>query len=230
MIRVNGADTEWFDADRQLAGHPGCLGVMLPKAAATDVVDLIAADAPVVPLIETATGVLAMSEVSRAAGVARLALGTVDLALDLDLPKDGPVFDTIRLQMTIASRAAGIAAPIDGVTTAFRDDTAATAAMWAARTLGFAAKLCIHPRQIGAVEAALRPGPDELQRARRIVAADDAAGGGAASVDGVMVDRPVAERARRLLAGIDPPSATTVVRDIGGRGYDMRTIEEGNAR
>jgi len=63
--------------------------------------------------------------------------------------------------------------------------------------LGFGGKLCIHPRQVAASRAAFRPSEEEVAWARRVL---DAAGdGGAVLLDGVMVDKPVVDRARRVL-------------------------------
>ena len=67
-----------------------------------------------------------------------------------------------------------------------------------ARRRGFGAKLCIHPKQVAPLLAALAPSADALERARRVIAAD-AASPGAAQVDGRMVDRPVVLQAQRLL-------------------------------
>ena len=70
------------------------------------------------------------------------------------------------------------------------------------RALGFTGKIAIHPAQVATIRDAFRPSVQEVERARRIVAALDAAGGGAASVDGRMIDAPVAIAARRTLARV----------------------------
>ena len=68
-----------------------------------------------------------------------------------------------------------------------------------ARSLGYAGKVAIHPAQIPVIHEVFTPSPEEVQRARKIVEADRAAGGGAVALDGKMVDRPVVEAARRVL-------------------------------
>ena len=74
-----------------------------------------------------------------------------------------------------------------------------------AMSLGFSAKLCIHPRQVPWVHQALRPDPEEIRRAGRIIEADAAARGAAVAVDGKMIDAPLVEHARRVLAaGAEP--------------------------
>ena len=77
-----------------------------------------------------------------------------------------------------------------------RDDTLR------ARRFGFGAKLCIHPRQVAVVHAALAPSDAELEWARRVIAADAASGGAAVQLDGRMVDMPVVLQARRTLARV----------------------------
>lgn len=94
------------------------------------------------------------------------------------------------------SAACGLPAPVDGVTTAVHDDVAVTDDVIYALGLGFGGKLCIHPRQVSTVHAALLPTDMEIDRARRIV---EASQGGVTVVDGFMVDKPVIERARRVL-------------------------------
>ena len=70
------------------------------------------------------------------------------------------------------------------------------------RRSGFRGRLCIHPDQVEAVNAAYSPSKEEVERAERIVAAFDAAeasGAAAIQVDGQMIDYPVASRARAVL-------------------------------
>ncbi|GGO62785.1 hypothetical protein GCM10011315_42610 [Roseovarius pacificus] len=69
-----------------------------------------------------------------------------------------------------------------------------------ARQMGFAAKLCIHPRQVPFVNAGFAPTGAEIEWARRVVAALDAAEGGVVEVQGKMVDRSMLLRARQILA------------------------------
>ena len=101
--------------------------------------------------------------------------------------------------MAIASRCAGLAAPVAGITAAIDDDARLAADLEFARAFGFGAKLCIHPKQIAAVHALLAPTPDELRWAERVLAAADSTAGAAVQLDGRMVDRPVIERARRIV-------------------------------
>jgi citrate lyase subunit beta/citryl-CoA lyase len=96
----------------------------------------------------------------------------------------------------------GIASPVAGVTTALDDESLLLADLARARAFGFGAKLCIHPKQVEPIHAALRPTDAERHWAQRVLDAA-AASPGAVQLDGRMVDRPVIERARRLLERAD---------------------------
>lgn len=207
VLRVNAEDTPGFAADcALLAYHPG-MAVMLPKAQGLLVLQALQglqSGLQVLPLVETAAGVLAAAQLAGAPGVQRLVFGTLDYALDMAL--EGELATTVGLDaaashLALVSRAAGIASPVAGVTPAI-DDEALLQAEWArARAHGFGAKLCIHPRQVAAVHAALAPSAEELAWARRVLQAAEGAAG-AVQLDGRMVDKPVIERARRLLSRV----------------------------
>lgn len=107
-----------------------------------------------------------------------------------------------RQMIVLAARAAGID-PLDSVFADVDDEAGLERSCAEARALGFAGKGVIHPVQIPVVLKAFRPTDKEAARAERIVAAFDAAlaeGRGAISVDGAMIDAPVAAKARALLA------------------------------
>jgi citrate lyase subunit beta/citryl-CoA lyase len=95
----------------------------------------------------------------------------------------------------MASRLAGLPQPIDGVTTAIDDAPLVTSDTRHARDLGFSGKLCIHPRQVAAIQAGFAPNEAEVLWARKVIDSGD----GAVSVDGAMVDEPVRIRARSIL-------------------------------
>jgi citrate lyase subunit beta / citryl-CoA lyase len=82
----------------------------------------------------------------------------------------------------------------------YREAEAIAASAREARALGFDGATCVHPSVVPILNAAFAPSPEALDRARRLVAAFEAAGGGALEFEGRMVDLPVVERARRLLA------------------------------
>jgi citrate lyase subunit beta/citryl-CoA lyase len=127
-------------------------------------------------------------------------LGNVDLAAELGATPgpDGRELLFARSTLVVDSAAAGLGGPIDGPCTAIGDDDALRTETVAAKALGFAAKACIHPGQLGIVHEVFTPTHGELAWARRVVAAAQGSRG-AVAVDGQMVDAPVVARARRLL-------------------------------
>lgn len=205
VVRINDANADEFAADLALLHEGGIDRVMLPKAESADqVAAVVAALGPgghVLPIIESARGISSVAAVAGAAGVERLVFGTLDYAVDLDLSGDERGLVAPSALMAIASRCAGIGSPVAGVTPAIDDEAQLIADLAFARSFGFGAKLCIHPRQVAAVRAAMRPSDAELAWARRVIAAADAPEGaqGALRIDGRMVDRPVVLKARALL-------------------------------
>ena len=104
---------------------------------------------------------------------------------------------------------AGLAAPVAGVTPQIDDQARLLADLAWSRSHGLGAKLCIHPKQVAPVHAALAPSAQALDWARRVLAAE-AASPGAAKLDGRMIDRPVVLQAARTLqrAGVDVAAGT----------------------
>ena len=203
VLRINGADTEWFADDARLAAHAGVAAVMLPKAAAAEPVAALRSASggkPVLALIESAAGMANLKTLAATAGITRLVFGSIDFQLDLDIADDDLALLPFRMRLVLASRVAGLPAPVDGVTTALDDAARIEAEARRARALGFGGKLCIHPKQVAIVNDAFSPSAQELAWAQRVVDAAAAAGGAAVAVDGKMVDAPVLARARRLLA------------------------------
>lgn len=212
IVRINAAGTPWFDDDLELCRHPGVAAVMLPKADGIDAVCAVVETTfkDVLPIIESARGVEEARSVARVPGVVRLAFGSIDLALDLgiDCDPEGSEIELLwfRSQVVLASRLAALAAPIDGVSLAIDDAVRLRTDAERGRRLGFGAKMCIHPKQVSAVQAAFTPSDERVAWARRVCAAFAAVGGAAVAVDGQMIDRPVYERALAVLrsAGIAP--------------------------
>lgn len=202
IVRINSADTPWFAADLALCRLPGVAGVMCPKAERTDTLVQVrdAGARGLLPLVESAAGIANLDALARAPGVWRLAFGSIDLQVDLGL-KDATEDELLpfRLQLVLASRLAGIGAPVDGVSTAIDDADRLQHDVARARRLGFAGKLCIHPKQVALVQAGMAPSAAELAWAQRVIDASAAAGGAAVAVDGKMVDKPVLLRAEAIL-------------------------------
>jgi citrate lyase subunit beta/citryl-CoA lyase len=207
-LRINGTGTEWFEDDLAAAAALPLAGVVVPKAESgarlAEIARRLPAGRPILALVETAAGVEQAGEVARAPGVERLAFGAVDFQLDVGGRDGEPVhLAYARSRVVIASRVAGIAAPIDAVALALDDEEAVAQESDHARRFGFAGKLCIHPKQIGAVHRGFAPSAEEVAWARGLLAALEALPAdarGAFSFRGAMVDRPVIERARQILA------------------------------
>ncbi|MDP9891613.1 citrate lyase subunit beta/citryl-CoA lyase [Variovorax boronicumulans] len=210
LVRINASGTPWHDDDRAavaaLVGQGLIAGVVLPKAErACDLQQLAEAIGPqglLIPLVESAAGLAAVDELATAPQVLRLAFGNLDFQADVGLACDADEVELVpvRLALLLATRRAGLPAPIDGVTPDWRDAQRLAADTARARRGGFGAKLCIHPDQVAPVHAALGPSADELVWARRVIDAVRSAGGGVVSLDGRMVDAPVVRLAERLLA------------------------------
>ena len=208
VVRINAAQTAChLDDLAWLPQLPGLPAVMVPKA--EKVPDLAGlqnalgvSTMALIPIIESAEGLANIDALARCPGVLRLAFGNLDFQADLGMacgPDEAELAST-RFAIVLASRRAGLAAPIDGVTTDTKD--MARVQTDAARSLrfGFGAKLCIHPLQVAAVHTAFAPTAAQIDWAKRVLQAEAAAGGGAFTVDGRMVDPPVLKLARQCLA------------------------------
>ncbi len=210
LVRVNASDTPWHAEDLALVGRLAAgdrlAGVVLPKAErVADLAALARAAGPgvaLLPLVESVAGLDALDALAAAPQVLRLVFGHLDFQADAGLAcgPDETELVPVRLALALASRRAALAAPVDGVVADWRDAARLAAEAARARRGGFGAKLCIHPDQVAAVQAAFRPGDDELAWARRVAESVRAAGGGVVNVDGRMVDAPVVRLAERLLA------------------------------
>ena len=157
------------------------------------------------PWIETAQGVANAAEICRASPrIAAVCFGADDYTADMGVPRsaDGVELLHPRSVVAVAARAAGIPA-LDTPYTDFRDAEGLRREAALARQMGYRGKFAIHPGQIEAINATFAPSPEEVEEARRIVSAYEAAralGHGATSLDGRMIDAPVVQRARNVLA------------------------------
>lgn len=214
-IRINGLDTPEAAADLELVARlPAVAAVVVPKARAAALAEL-QLDRPIVALVETAAGVLEAQTIAGVSRVGQLMLGTLDLAADLDIEVSAlaDVFRYARVQLALACAAGGLPGPIDGVWADVSDPDGMRSEAVVARAAGFTGKACIHPSQIAIAHELFTPSPQAIAHARRVVEAAEAAalgGDGVTSLDGHMIDRPVLERSRRLIAAatsrINPPT------------------------
>jgi citrate lyase subunit beta/citryl-CoA lyase len=226
-VARNGADTlvrinrPWRHAlrDIEAAVSPRIGALMLPKTESADHVTMIAevvseleAERGMTPgatkfvaMIETASAFFRMAEIARSSKrLVAMTLGAEDFALSVGMLPEAETLFHPKQQMIIAARAAGIL-PLGflGTVADFRDLEAFRMTIRRSRRLGFLGASCIHPAQVAILNEEYRPAADEVREAERIIAAyaqSVAAGTGAIELDGKMVDVPIVERARQLLA------------------------------
>jgi citrate lyase subunit beta / citryl-CoA lyase len=200
-LRINGADTDWFDEDLPLLASPGVGGVVLPKAedvAAIEAIRRAAPRLPVIALIESARGLWNLEKLG-ASGIARIAFGSIDFQLDLGITGERDELLFARSHIVLMSRLAGLPAPIDGVTVALDDPAVLADDITYARRLGFGGKLAVHPRQVEGINTGFLPPAADVEWARRVVAAAAEVRDNAVRVDGKLVDKPIIDRAHAIL-------------------------------
>ncbi len=197
MVRINAAGTVAYSADLQALSGLSLAGIVLPKAeTALDVTATsAAAGLPVLALIESARGIAAARSLAEAS--ARLAFGSIDFAADIGCAQNRDALLAARSELVLASRLAGKPAPIDGVTASTRDAELVRSDAGYAASLGFGGKLIIHPAQLKPAVMGFCPANEEVAWAQRVLATST--NGGAAQIDGAMIDAPVLLRASQIV-------------------------------
>jgi citrate lyase subunit beta/citryl-CoA lyase len=198
-VRVNGLESGRLEGDLDAVRGVELEGLVLPKAT-PEAVDALGLDGPpVVAIAESADGLRRAYETAAKPRVVALLLGAVDLTAALGLAPlpDGDELLYARSKLVVDSAAAGIRPPFDSVHLALDDADGLERACRRARALGLRGKACIHPSQVEVVNRAFVPDEDELAWARRVLEEHQ---DGVSRVDGEMVDKPVVDRARALLA------------------------------
>jgi citrate lyase subunit beta/citryl-CoA lyase len=192
-------------------------GIVIPKVASVvdvarvvEVLDEPAdrADRPVrvMPLIETAKALQAVDEIAAHPRVTALQLGELDLAADLGVVVGPDEHELLypRSRVVVAAAAAGIEPPVGAVSPDFDDLDVLRATTQRLQRLGFVGRAVIHPRQIPVVHEVFTPTPGEVEEARRVMAAYEAATANGSGVlvgpDGRMVDEAVVRMSRRAVA------------------------------
>lgn len=202
LVRIDGDHSEvQLAALRKVAQSPGngLLGVMVPKAESAKQMSEAIAALPsglgIVALVESAKGLINAHEIASVPGVTRLGFGAVDFGVDVDATHER-VLDYARAQIVVASSAAGLAAPVDSPSLSIKDSDVVSVEALRAREFGFGGKLCIHPAQVELVESSFAPSAEQVAWAHKVVELE----GGAAQLDGAMIDKPVVDRAKLILA------------------------------
>jgi citrate lyase subunit beta/citryl-CoA lyase len=213
-VRVN---SDQIDADLRVL-TPAAAGVWLPKAEPNllDDLDRSLRDTErrlglpgqtfsVVPLVETARGVLTCAQIAAAPRVLRLGIGEADLAGELGLRPDADrtQFAAIRSQVVVASAAARIAAPVGPVETDLRDAARLARTTQILLRQGFRARGAIHPGQLNTINTTFTPDAAEVAAARQVLdamaQAERNGSGTATDTDGRLLDRAVVRSATEVL-------------------------------
>ena len=226
-VRVNAMATPFCFRDLTEVIGKGVYGVVLPKvesAADLHAIDWLIASLErerglavgaidLIPTIETAAGLSRVERILQARGlkpysgtwrVKRVAFGAADFALDLGIRPSAEETELAyaRQRIVLASRDAGVEAPLDSPWFKLKDLAGLRRAAEASRRMGFQGRLCIHPEQVPVVNECYSPSAEEVARAERIVAAfkdAEAKGSAAIQVDGQMIDYPLVREAERVL-------------------------------
>lgn len=218
LVRVN-RPWRWLVRDLEAAVIPGVVALVLTKVESPEHVQAVAevveelegerglerGGVSFVVLVETAAGFFRMEATAKAhPRVAALSLGAEDFALSVGMLPGAEGLFYPKQQVVFAARTAGIQ-PLGFVGTVadYKDQEAFRAIVRRSRRLGFVGASCIHPLQVAVLNEEFAPSAEEVAQAERMVAAYDAAlaaGTGAVEFEGRMIDIPVVERARQVLA------------------------------
>ncbi|MBT8474758.1 MAG: CoA ester lyase [Alphaproteobacteria bacterium] len=213
LVRINGFDTEWGADDLAGIAPARPQAILLPKVGSAAMIEDLATrmdalagleDTRIWAMMETPEGIFNAAEIARAPRMGGFVMGTNDLAKELNcrFRADRLPMMTALQTCLLAARAAGIAC-VDGVYNAFKDDDGLRAECVQGRDLGMDGKTLIHPAQVAIANDVFRPSEDEVDLARRQIAAFDEAlakGEGVAVVDGKIVENLHVETARATLA------------------------------
>ncbi len=215
FVRVNSGDA--LHEDALAACRAGAAGLMVPKTRSPEALvalgEMLApleralgrAAMQFVPLLEDPGAILDARPIAAASPrVLAVAAGGEDLATAMDAEPTAEMLRLPKLLVHLAAKAAGVLSfgMLRSIAD-YKDIAGITASAREARSLGFDGASCVHPAVVPILNEAFAPAPTALDRARRMVAAFDAAaaaGQGAFAFDGEMVDLPIVERARRLIA------------------------------
>ena len=216
VVRINGLDTEYYQEDLDKIVTDNIDTIMLPKAKVQELKELdklltklenerkLTKKIKVIPIIELAASVLQVEEIASLNRVDGILLGAEDLTSDMEVArtKGGKEIEYARCRVAMACKAYQIDA-IDTPFTDVNDPEGLRVDALNAQTLAMNAKSAIHPNQIDTINEVFLPAPKLINWAKRVKMASDEAlakGIGVFSLDGKMVDKPVIERALKILS------------------------------
>ncbi|MBN2185659.1 MAG: citrate lyase acyl carrier protein [Candidatus Krumholzibacteriota bacterium] len=217
IVRINPLSTEFSREDLEVIVPAGPDTILIPKCeAASDVSDVadiiegiekdfgIKEKILLMPLIETAKGILNAFEISSASDrVIAICFGAEDFTADIGVERtrEGAESFVARSLLVLGAKAAGVQA-IDTVFSDFSDEEGLMKSTEEAMAMGFEGKGVIHPSQIEPVHRVFTPTAERIKYAKKVVAAIEDArkkGSGVASIGSKMVDAPIEKRARKIL-------------------------------
>ncbi|MGG7567021.1 HpcH/HpaI aldolase/citrate lyase family protein [Rhodovulum sp. DZ06] len=216
IIRVNGLDTQWGEADVRAAAKAGPDAILVPKVSSPDDIAAVRAimeeeGAPestkIWAMMETPLGILNAQAIAQAPRLTCFIMGTNDLVKELNAahtPDRAPVLASLSICL-LAAKAYGLAC-IDGVYNAFKDDEGLRAECEKGLAMGFDGKTLIHPLQLAVTNEVFAPSQADLDLYARQVAAFEetrAKGEAVAVVDGKIVENLHVETAKARLALAD---------------------------
>lgn len=208
-VRINSIRSAWGAADIAAIAEAITSGaarpdfVMVPKPSHAEelaiLTDILGGAAPLWPIIESGRALARAADILSAPGVAGVLFGAADYCADVGAEIAWEPLLPARGIIAAAAAAAGVVA-MDSPYFDVEDDAGLAETTRKARAMGFTARACIHPRQAPIVAQALAPTEAEIAHARRVLEAFEAAKGGAALLDGKLVEAPLVRSAQRILA------------------------------
>ena len=216
IVRINGPDTPYYEADLKLIVSYKLDTIMLPKATEKTVRQLavkldeieekkkITKRIKIIPIVELAKSVLQIEKIAPLPRVSGILLGAEDLSLDMGIirTKQGDEIQYVRSRLAVACKAYDI----DAIDTPFvdvNDEEGLIKDTKRAKLLGMDAKSCIHPRQASIINSVFSPSSFDIEYARKVLLGYEEAqkvGLGVFSLEGKMIDKPIIERAMRVIA------------------------------
>lgn len=214
-IRINGLDTPWYSADLETVVTDRIDGIMLPKATVSDIHQLsglltklekekkMQKKIAILPIVELAKSVLEVEQIVEQDRINGILLGAEDLSADMEIDrtKAGAELAYPRARIAFACRKAKIEA-IDTPFTDTKDPEGLKADCLIAQNLGMTGKAAIHPNQLEVIHEVFSPSEKRIEWAKRVLISAQKAreqGIGVYSLDGKMVDKPIIERAEKIM-------------------------------
>ena len=212
ILRVNSDPTLW-QLDLERMPLHSLSAIMLPKVETKDQVEVFskvltklssATPPPIAALLETPLGVLATAQIADHPSLCALGFGAEDYSGAIGVQPHALALTWPAQQVIAGAHAYGLQCwGMAGSIAEVKDLDAFRKDVEFARSIGFTGSVCIHPNQVTIVNRGFSPSAAELEWARKVVEADQAArtnGLGAVLLEGKMIDKPIVDRARRWLA------------------------------